>query len=222
MKVAAGRSYTSPESDEEGDVDEEGDMDEEGDVDDEELRDKSSGDTDEEDDTDAEEMEESDSDADVDALLAGTVPIDENVPPASTSSSNIIREFLPGSYVIARYDSDWYIAQVENEQANILPGYTRLRYMAKKGRNRFMWEKPDILSTLDQDILLKTPPPVPVTSRFMGVSENIAKQADRLLLVHVVLIFLLFLLQSISGTGSVLLLVSYESNFYSFLAKILV
>jgi hypothetical protein len=163
-------------------------------------------------------MEESDSDADVDALLAGPVPIDENVPPASTSSSNIIREFLPGSYVIARYNCDWYIAQVENEQTNILSGYTRLRYMAKKGRNRFMWEKPDILSTLDQDILLKTPPPVPVTSR----SENIAKQADRLLLVHVVLIFLLFLLQSITGTGPVLLLVSYEANFYSFLAKILV
>ncbi len=127
-------------------------------MDDEELRDKSSDDTDEEEDTDAEEMEESDSDADVDALLAGLVPIDENVPPASTSSSNIIREFLPASYVIARYDCDWYIAQVENEQTNILPGYTRLRYMAKKGRNRFMWEKPDILSTLDQDILLKPLP----------------------------------------------------------------
>jgi hypothetical protein len=176
MKVAASRSYTSPESDEE-------------------LRDKSSGDTDEEDDTDAEEMDESDSDTDVDALLAGPVPIDKNLPPASTSSSNIIREFLPGSYVIARYVGNWFIAQVENEQTNILPGYMHLRYMAKKGRNRFMWEKPDILSTLDQDILLKTPPPVPVTSRFMGVSENIAKQADRLLLVHVVLIFLLFLLK---------------------------
>ena len=73
---------------------------------------------------------------------------------------------------------------MENSQESVPSGYTRLRYMSKKDYNRSVWEKPDILDTLDLDILLTIPYPIPVASRFMGLNENTAKQADRLLLVN--------------------------------------
>ncbi len=78
------------------------------------------------------------------------------------------------------------------DQEDIQPGYTCLHYMTKKGRNHFTWgtetKKEDILSTLHEDILLEIPPPVPVTSRFLGVSNKHAIEAERLLSV-VVFIF---------------------------------
>ena len=64
--------------------------------------------------------------------------------------------------------------------------------MSKKGYNRFVWEKPDILNTLDLDSLLTIPDPIPVASRLMGLNKNTTKQADRLLVVQVVSLFFTF------------------------------
>jgi DDE superfamily endonuclease/helix-turn-helix, Psq domain len=183
LKVAAGRSYTSIGSDEEDLEDVEADEEDEDNV--------------EMDNQEADEEESEESDLDMDSFPT-VEPVDCQ---PRASSSNTGRKFTPGSYVVATYEREWYVAQVEDVQDNVATGYTRLRYMAKKGRNRFMWEKPDILSTLDQDILMKVPPPVPVTTRFMGVSEAAAKQADKLLLVYLVLIFLI--LQNLIQTFTV-------------------
>jgi hypothetical protein len=55
----------------------------------------------------------------------------------------------PGSYVIARYDNEWYVVQVVDNQENVQAGYILLHYTGKKGRNHFMWnkEKDDLLFT---------------------------------------------------------------------------
>ena len=42
-----------------------------------------------------------------------------------------------------------------------MAGYTLLQYMDRLGSNKFLWgKKPDLLRTIDVDILMKTPPPV--------------------------------------------------------------
>ena len=138
-----------------------------------------------------EESEEDDSEPDPEALLAGG---DEDN--SGEGGSNQFR-YQAGTFVVAKYDKEWFIAQVENSQVNVPSGYTRLRYMSKKGYNRFVWEKPDILDTLDLDILLTIPDPIPVASRFMGLNESTAKQADRLLVVHVVSLFFTFKISSL-------------------------
>jgi hypothetical protein len=117
----------------------------------------------------------------------------------------------PGSYVIARYDNKWYVAQVVNNQENLQAGYILLHYMDKKGRNHFMRnkEKDDLLLTLHEDILMDIlmdiPAPIPVTSRFMGVSDKTVSEAERLRVV-VVLIFSFYaceLSQKIGERGKV-------------------
>lgn len=67
------------------------------------------------------------------------------------------------------------------EEENETEGFTLLCYMNRMGRNQFSWEnKPDILKTLNQDILLKTEPPVPVSSRYHGYPNNILKKVEAL------------------------------------------
>ena len=40
-----------------------------------------------------------------------------------------------------------------------MAGYTLLQYMDRLGSNKFLWgKKPDLLRTIDVDILMKTPP----------------------------------------------------------------
>jgi hypothetical protein len=123
------------------------------------------------------EEDEAESEVDVDELLAG---------PSSSSAKETYKE---GSFVVAVYDKEWFIAQVDHSQQETPAGYTRLRYMRKVGNNRFIWEKhQDLLDTLDLDILMSIPDPIPVASRFMGLHVSHAKKADQLLLVHVVYI----------------------------------
>jgi hypothetical protein len=182
LSVPAGRSYTSREDDHsdssnysgEEDEDDQNDEDEDGDVDEE---------MDEE--VEVEEGQEASDEElpDIDVLGGNS---------STSLQSSSIKKFMPGKYVIAKYDNEWYVAQVVENQEEVQLGYTRLHYMTKKGRNHFTWgtatKKEDILNTLHEDILLEIPPPVPVTSRFLGVSDKHAIEAERLLSV-VVFIF---------------------------------
>ncbi len=90
-----------------------------------------------------------------------------------------------GSYVVAMYDNEWYVAQVEAEEPeNECEGFTLLVYMERKGPNQFMWGTTrDSLKTINRDILLRVDPPIPVSSRLMGLPKNIVKDIEKLLRV---------------------------------------
>lgn len=89
--------------------------------------------------------------------------------------------FKVGDFVVAVYDDDWYICQVEGDEIE-QDGYTLLRYMTRVGTNQHFWDpKPDILRTLNSDILIKTAPPVPISSRYMGFPKKVFMQLNNLL-----------------------------------------
>jgi hypothetical protein len=49
-------------------------------------------------------------------------------------------EYAVGSYVVAVYDGNWFIAQVEGEEPeNECEGFTLLKYMERRGNNQFVW-----------------------------------------------------------------------------------
>ena len=79
-----------------------------------------------------------------------------------------------GSFVVAIYENHWYIAQVEGEDPDEeTEGFTLLHYMDLKGFNQFSWgEKKDILKTNDKDIICAVSPPIPVSSRAMGLKRE--------------------------------------------------
>ena len=55
------------------------------------------------------------------------------------------------------------------------------------GPNQFYWDpKPDILKTLNDDILIHTPPPVPVSSRYQGLSKKAMWEVEKCYRVSVV------------------------------------
>lgn len=63
-----------------------------------------------------------------------------------------------------------------------IEGLTLLRFMNRIGLNQFFWDKkPDILTVNNNDILLRTDPPHPVSTRYMGYSKQLVSQLDRLL-----------------------------------------
>jgi hypothetical protein len=180
MSVEAGRSYTS--------VDDSDDSDSQDSVSGSEVVDDVSMEEESE-----EEEEEVDELPDLLEPDGEEASAGEPQPRQSGSQPGSSKCRQPGSYVIARYDNEWYVAQVVNNQENVQAGYILLHYMDKKGRNHFMWnkEKEDMLLTLHEDILMDIPAPIPVTSRFMGVSDKTVSEAERLLVV-VVLIFIFY------------------------------
>ena len=140
LKVPPGESYTAPESEAEEDEDEELQLD---------------GNDEEEEATldSPDEMEESDSEE-----LPELTSVRYRKPQAQAGGDKRILELTVGSYVAAVYQNQWYIAQVEAEEEE-MAGYTLLQYMDKLGSNKFLWgKKPDLLRTIDVDILMKTPP----------------------------------------------------------------
>jgi hypothetical protein len=72
--------------------------------------------------------------------------------------------------MVAVYENDWFIGQVEGEDPDTEEeGYTLVKYMEKKGHNRFLWGAQDMLKTRNNDILLLVDPPIPVSNRHMGL-----------------------------------------------------
>jgi hypothetical protein len=55
--------------------------------------------------------------------------------------------------------------------------------MQRIGHNQFVWGKGDILKTINSDILLKTEPPIPVSSRYWGLPKDVVKTLDKMLRV---------------------------------------
>ncbi len=80
------------------------------------------------------------------------------------------------------YDGSWYVGQVEGEDPDEeTQGFTLIQYMERKGDNKFVWSKKDMLKTLNTDILLKTEPPIPVSSRgFWGLPQQTLKIVEKL------------------------------------------
>ena len=80
------------------------------------------------------------------------------------SSSSSMAMSSSSSMVIAEYEGQWFPAEVCADQKGVSRGYQKLSYMQIKGigmglgavLNSWAWpEKPDILVTSEQDILLK-------------------------------------------------------------------
>jgi hypothetical protein len=103
-------------------------------------------------------------------------------------------EYAVGSYVVAVYDGNWFIAQVEGEEPeNECEGFTLLKYMDRRGNNQFVWgEAKDQLKTINSDILLRVEPPIPITSRYWGLPKDIVKKVEKLFRVLWSIIFLQF------------------------------
>ena len=82
-------------------------------------------------------------------------------------------DYQVGSHVVAKYDNDWYIAQVEGEDPDEEEdGFTLLMYMERKGNNQFIWGKKDLFRTDNKDIICAVDPPVPVSSRAYGLNKE--------------------------------------------------
>jgi hypothetical protein len=137
-----------------------------------------------------EEKKDSDSDENYEDELPDLCPVKK--PPL----------YAVGSYVAAVYDGQWFVAQVEAEEPeNECEGFTLLKYMQRIGRNQFVWGTvPDILKTINKDILLKTGPPIPVSSRYLGYPKDIVKTLDEMLRVKWFIIITRFYILSFWGT----------------------
>ena len=86
---------------------------------------------------------------------------------------DFVADLLVGEYVVAVYDDQWYIAIVEGEDPDEEEeGFTLLKYMDRKGDNKFVWGKDDLLKTKDTDIISKVSAPIKVSSRFLGLSKD--------------------------------------------------
>ena len=73
---------------------------------------------------------------------------------------------------VALYEEQAFLAEVSQDQSDVEVNYTRLNFMKINGMNRFIWGKPDILVTLNTDIIMKRVEPIPVNSRgCLGLKE---------------------------------------------------
>lgn len=99
-----------------------------------------------------------------------------------SSSSSQPEEFPVGTFLVAMYEGTWFVGQVEGEDPDEeAEGFTLIRYMERKGDNRFLYSSKDILKTLNTDILLKTEPPIPVSNRgFWGLPQETVKIVEKL------------------------------------------
>jgi hypothetical protein len=89
-----------------------------------------------------------------------------------------------GSHVVAIYEGEWFIAEVVSDQTSVPDGYVRLSYMLIKGSNSFIWPpKPDLVVTLEEDILLEVTVQ-PVNSRgHLGLSKKDYEKVVSLMVV---------------------------------------
>ncbi len=71
-----------------------------------------------------------------------------------------------GTWVVAIYEGQWFLCEVVEDQSKVADGYTRLSYMAIKGRNVFGWgKKADLVDTFEEDIILDKVEPMPANNR---------------------------------------------------------
>lgn len=103
-------------------------------------------------------------------------------PSSGGASSSPAEDFPVGAFVVAMYEGTWYVGQVEGEDPDEeAEGFTLIQYMERKGDNRFVWSKKDLLKTLNTDILLQTEPPIPVSTRgFFGLPSDTLRNVEKL------------------------------------------
>jgi hypothetical protein len=71
-----------------------------------------------------------------------------------------------GTSVVAVYEGQWFLADVAENKVNVGHGYTKLSYWAIKGANCFARaDKPDIMVSLIEDIILSEVNVVPRNNR---------------------------------------------------------
>ena len=91
--------------------------------------------------------------------------------------------------MVALYDNDWFIAQVEGEEPDEeVEGFTLLRYMEQKGENQFIHGKVDTLKTNDKDIILRVNPPEPVSNRHYGLCNDDLKKLKAKMVGFIIII----------------------------------
>jgi hypothetical protein len=150
-KIPAGESYRKQDEEKEDDISEQEDEEEEAgneevEADEEEVE------------ADEEEVEEGDSESENSA--------DEEEAKAEELPDLVGTSRIPGSFVVAIYEEEWYIAKVCKDQSNTVSGCVTLSYMSKKGTNSFLWlSKADLHPTLVEDIILEPVAIEPVNSR---------------------------------------------------------
>ncbi len=85
---------------------------------------------------------------------------------------------VPGTVLVAIYVSEWFIAEVAKDQSKATSGYVNLSYTCIRGTNSFTWpSKPDIILTLEEDIVLEAVTVEPVNSRGnIGLKKRITKR----------------------------------------------
>jgi hypothetical protein len=166
-KVPAGQSYTVRNEDKEDDESEE---------------DKEDDESEEDEDDEQESDETGDEDEDVDAILEGAGDVGPDKLPDLQNSADA------GSYVVAIYEEQCFLAEVAKDQNGVPKGYTRLSYMLIKGKNSFTQPlKPDLHVTLEEDIVLKHVSPEPVNNcGCLGLSKT-----DYLKVLYLMVVFTL-------------------------------
>jgi len=164
QKLPAGRSYSAEDSEEEEESEEE-DSEKEDDV-------EESSEEEEEEGSRQEELE------------------DEELPEPHPGPSSL--KF--GTSVVAIYEGQWFLADVAESQEKVGHGYTRLSYAAIKGTNCFAWTaKPDIMVTLNEDIILTEVNVVPLNNRgHVGLTKQDLKKVENWMVVVYNSTFLLF------------------------------
>jgi hypothetical protein len=105
---------------------------------------------------------------------------------------------IAGTIVVAVYEGQWFLAEVTESQAGVAKGYTRLSYMVIKGANSFAWgSKPDVMDTLNDDIVLDQAEIVPVNSRgHLGLKQADLKRVCSWMVVVYILLYFFQILSS--------------------------
>jgi hypothetical protein len=152
-KVPAGQSYTDREEDEESDEEEDKEETDEEETDEEE--------------TGEEEVEENEVEENEGNETQGNeAELFEDEVEAVLQGAEELPTVNAGTYVVAVYEQQWFLAEVSRDQSQVKRGYTKLEYLVIKGTNAFSYpSKPDLHITLDEDIIIKNVSPEPVNSR---------------------------------------------------------
>ncbi len=102
-------------------------------------------------------------------------------PKVSKPTMETVGHYPVGSFLVAMYDTSWFLGQVEGcDLDEEKDGYTFVKYMEKKGENKFAFTKSDMMFTLNSDILMSVDHPEPVSNRgFWGLpSETLKKSGE--------------------------------------------
>ena len=108
---------------------------------------------------------------------------DVSEPETSGLNTNQQKESQTNDYVAACYNRKWYIAEVlctSDDDAQEAT-YYYLKFTVNEDENKFSWPtKSDEVPKLLEDILCIVSPPVPVSSRHIGLVEEDYKKVSKL------------------------------------------